>query len=156
MEEQLRIIPGQCIGPFRVGEPAGPQEALLEGAGAVVLEQRGDMRLVHSRDVTLFIEDEVVTQVGIHDEHPGRTAEGLGLGVTLGEIDGVLLLDPVNEVLLLEGVEGLCFSTDEEREAVAEVEEGRPAVLPQAARISWIGVLPREIDSPEAVPVRLE
>ncbi|WP_434416885.1 hypothetical protein [Nannocystis pusilla] len=100
----------------------------------------------------------MVTQVGIHEEHPACTAEGLRLGMTLGQVQGRLLADPVDEVLLLEGVAGLCFSTDEAltRAATASLERGEPVVLSRKDRITWIGVVPPENDSPEAVPVRLK
>ncbi|MCY0995187.1 hypothetical protein OV203_49125 [Nannocystis sp. ILAH1] len=156
MGDELQIIPGRSIGPFRLGEPGEPQVALLEGERTV--EMRGAMRVVLTRDVSLFIEDGVVTQVGIHEEHPACTAEGLRLGMTLGQVQGRLLADPVDEVLLLAGVAGLCFSTDEglERAATANLERGEPVVLSSTDRISWIGVILPENDSPEAVPVRLK
>ncbi|MDC0667011.1 hypothetical protein [Nannocystis radixulma] len=158
MHEDPRIIPGRGIEPFEVGRSGESQIALLTGEQAV--EARGTMRVVKTRDVTLFIEDEVVTQVGIHEEHTGRTSDGLRLGMTLGEVAGELMLDPYNEVLLLAGVAGLCFSTDDDAElgrAADEArEEGAPVVLSRADRIMWIGVHLPEIDSPEAVTVRLK
>ncbi|MCY1007786.1 hypothetical protein OV079_19955 [Nannocystis pusilla] len=156
MGDELHIIPGRSIGPFRLGEPGEPQVALLDGERTV--EMRGAMRVVLTRDVSLFIEDGVVTQVGIHGEHPACTAEGLRLGMKLGQVQGRLRVDPVDEVLLLEGVAGLCFSTDEGtgRAATANLERGEPVVLSRKDRITWIGVIPPENDSHEVVPVRLK
>jgi len=157
MHESPRIIPGQRIDPFEVGGPGEAQIALLDEEHSV--EVRGTMRVVKSRDVSLFIEDDILTQVGIHGGHAGRTSDGLRLGMTLDEVEGELLLDPVNEVLLLPGVAGLCFSTDDD-EALARVadaarEEGTAPVLAREQRIMWIGVHLPEIDSPEAVAVQL-
>ncbi|WAS97318.1 hypothetical protein [Nannocystis punicea] len=155
-KDELRIVPGESIGPFRVGEAIEPQLALL--TGDVAVEERGDTRVFTTRDVSLFVEAGLVTQIGIHEEHPGATSEGLRLGMTLGEVEGELLLDPFNEVLLFAGVDGLCFSTGQALEPVAEaaLNEAAPAVLSRADRIEWIGVHLREFDSPEAVPVTLE
>ena len=158
MQDGPRIIPGQRIDSFEVGQPGDAQIALLDGEHSI--EVRGAMRVVKSREVSLFIEDDILTQVGIHDGHTGRTSDGLRLGMTLGEVEGELLLDPINEVLLLAGVTGLCFSTEDDGELVrladAVREEGTTPVLAGDQRITWIGVHLPEIDSPEAVGVRLQ
>jgi hypothetical protein len=138
-EHDEQIVPDERIGPFRLRQPAGPQRARLTDAEE---EDRDGVLVIRTRDVSLFIEGDVVTQVGIHGEHPGRTADGLRLGTPLAEVRGKLVADLFDEVLRIEGVAGLCFTTDEGMGDIddADHEEGAVLELPGKDRITWIGV----------------
>lgn len=138
-EDDGLIVPGERIGPFRLGQPAGPLRARLTD---VEEEDRDGVLVLETRDVSLFVEDGALTQVGVHGEHPGRTAGGLRLGMTLAEVEGKLVADLFDEVLLLDGVAGLCFATDEGLGDIDDADPDEELVLelPGRDRITWIGV----------------
>lgn len=138
-DDDRQIVPGERIGPFRLRAPGGPQRALLTD---VEEDDRGSVLVIESRDVSLFIEEGLVTQVGIHGEHTGQTADGLRLGMRLDEVRGKLVANLFDEVLQLAGVAGLCFSTDEGLGVEEDEERSDDEVLelPGGDTITWIGV----------------
>jgi hypothetical protein len=151
MIDDHEIVPGERIGPFRLGAPAGPQLERLAAASPVE-EVRDDVRVYETRDVTLFVEHGAVTQVGVHGEHPGQTDSGLRLGMTLDEVKGPIFVDTFNEVLVLAGVPGLCFTTDRDLGPLVEDRADDPVELPRGDRISWIGVFaPDEEDEEDEI-----
>lgn len=155
MHDDEQIVPGLRIGSFHLGEAEGPLRARLTGVD-VNEENRDTVRVLELDNVSLFVEDGVVTQVGVHGDHPARTHDGLRLGMTLREVPGRLVADLFDEVLLLDGVAGLCFTTDEGFGDVDDEDLDGEAVLelPGSDRITWIGVFTAN-DEPEFVTVAL-
>jgi hypothetical protein len=154
-DDDEQIVPGLRIGPFRLGEAEAPLRARLAGAD-VKEEDRGAVRVIEGHNVSLFVEDGVVTQVGVHGDHPARTSDGLRLGMTLREVRGTLVADLFDEVLLLDGVAGLCFTTDEGLGDIDDETSDEETVLelPGSDRITWIGVY-TATDEPTLVAVAL-
>ena len=154
-DNDAQIVPGLRIGPFHLGEAEAALRARLAGA-EVNEENRDSVRVLELGDVSLFVEDGVVTQVGVHGDHPARARDGLRLGMTLREVPGKLVADLFDEVLLLDGVAGLCFTTDEGFGDVDDEDLDGEAVLelPGSDRITWIGVFTAN-DEPELVAVAL-
>lgn len=155
MHDDEQIVPGQRIGPFHLGEAEGPLRARLADAD-VNEEDRDTVRVIEIRNVSLYVEGGVVTQVGVRGDHPAQTSDGLRLGMTLREVRGTLVADLFDEVLLLAGVAGLCFTTDEGLGDVDDEDRDDEAVLelPGSDRITWIGVYTSN-DEPALVAVAL-
>ncbi len=150
------IVPAERIGPFKVGELGEPQIALLN---SVIQdeEERGGVKVITTRDVSLFIEHHILTQVGIHGNHPAKTGEGIRLHMKLSELKESLLLDVYDEVLVFDGVPGLCFDVDVDLTPIATAvrESLDPVELPSEATIEWIGVFVADDVSDATVPVTL-
>ncbi len=158
MHDDEQIVPGLRIGRFHLGEAEAALRARLAGA-ELNEEDRGTVRVIELDNVSLFVEGGVVTQVGVHGDHPARTRDGLRLGMSLREVAGKLVADPHDEVLLLDGVAGLCFTTDEGLGDVDDDDEysvdEAVVELPGSDRITWIGVYMANEDQPTLVAVEL-
>lgn len=150
-DDDQEIVPAEGIGADRLGDSFAAARARLPECD---VEERGTTRVLHTRDKSLYFDNDLLTQIGIHHQHPGRTADGLRLHQTLAEVRGELVLDAGNGVLLLAGVPGLCFSLAQDLLPLAG-ERPKVLVLPASATITWIGVFrPEDADEP-LVRVRL-
>lgn len=150
------IVPAERIGPFKVGELGEPQIALLN---SVIQdeEERGGVKVITTKDVSLFIEHHILTQVGVHGSHPAKTNDGIRLHMKLGDLSENLHLDVYDEVLVMEGTVGLCFDVDVDLTPIAtSVRESLdPVELSRDATIEWIGVFVADDVSDSTVPVKL-
>lgn len=125
--EDDSIVPGERIGPFRLG--SSEREVLAHVAGgSVSREERGGMQVLHAGSLSFWFDGGVLTQVGAHTSYGGRTARGIGVGSTVEQLSGVgqVGLDLDDGVLVLEDVDGICF----------DVEQGLPE-LSQLLADSW-------------------
>jgi len=147
--EDDSIVPGERIGPFRLGSTE--QEVLTHVAGGSVhREQRGAMQVLHAGSLSFWFDSGVLTQVGAHSSYGGTTARGIGVGSTVGELSNVgqVGLDLDDGVLVLEEVEGICFDVEQglpEMSHLLAASWSRDLPLPGFDldadwTISWIGV----------------
>jgi|GEM_PF-5343109 len=147
--EDDTIIPGERIGPFRIGASEAEVLALIAGGG-VQREQRENTSVMHWGDLSFWFDEGSLTQVGAHSSFGGRTAAGLGIGSSLADLskEGDVGIDLEDGVLLLEDVDGICFDVGdglpEMSKMLAEelTEEGGESgfKLDGDWLVSWIGV----------------
>ena len=152
--EDDSIVPGERIGPFRLG--ASEVDVLAQVGGASVhREQRGDMQVLHAGSLSFWFDRGVLTQVGAHTDYGGRTARGIGVGSTLEQLSGVgqVGLDLDDGVLVLEEVDGICFDVEEGLPEMSQLMasswtqpdvDGPRFQLDGDWTISWIGVFDPE------------
>lgn len=147
--EDDTIVPGESIGPFRIGATESEVFAQI-GAGSVHREQREDTQVVHWSDLSFWFDQGVLTQIGAHSKFGGKTAAGIGVGSTLADLssEGELGLDLEDGVILLEDVEGICFDVGDGlpelskilADELVEGADGPGFHLDANWVISWIGV----------------
>jgi len=159
--EDDTIVPGERIGPFRIG--ATESEILAQlGGGSVHREQREDTQVVHWADFSFWFDGGQLTQVGAHGSFGGKALGGIGIGSTLADLsrEGNLGLDLEDGVVLLEDIEGICFDVGEglpelSRMFLGEISEKgdeQGFELDANWSITWIGVFDpqRVADAEEA------
>lgn len=144
------IIPGERIGPFRIGDTESEVLAHMTGPGNVSREQREGTQVVHWGALSFWFDGGTLTQVGVHSSFGGKTPAGIGIGSTLEDLsrEGEIGLDLEDGVIVLEDLEGICFDvgdglpeiskmlTDE----LSENGDGPGFHLDASWSISWIGV----------------
>lgn len=146
--EDDAIVPGERIGPFRLGAGESEVLAFLSREGGVQREQREGTQVVHAGDLSFWFDDGRLTQVGAHSNFGGKLAEKVGVGSTLEDLAelGTIGVDLDDGVLLLEEFDGVCFDVGdglpELMNAVPEefVEGESGYQLDANWSISWIGV----------------
>ena len=84
--EDDAIVPGERIGPFRLGAGESEVLAFLAREGGVQREQREGTQVVHAGDLSFWFDDGRLTQVGAHSRFGGKLAERVGVGSTLDEL----------------------------------------------------------------------
>ncbi|MCO4768720.1 MAG: hypothetical protein KDA24_01725 [Deltaproteobacteria bacterium] len=147
--EDDRIIPGESIGPFRLGATESDVLAQI-GGGSVHREQRDDTQVMHWNDLSFWFDQGQLTQIGAHTSFGGRTAAGIGVGSSLADLskEGELGLDLEDGVIILEDVDGICFDVGDGlpemgkmlADELVEGADGPGFHLDAAWLISWIGV----------------
>ncbi len=152
--EDDTIIPGERIGPFRIGASEAEVLSLISG-GSVHREQRDGTQVMHWGSLSFWFDDDFLTQVGAHSDFGGRTPGGIGIGSTLEELarKGEIGVDLEDGVLLLEDLEGICFDVGDGLPELSKMlpdemsEGGAPGSgfqLDGSWPITWIGVFDPE------------
>jgi len=147
--EDDTIIPGERIGPFRIGATESEVLAHVTGPGNVSREQREGTQVVHWGPLSFWFDDGTLTQVGAHSDFGGKTPAGIGIGSTLEELarEGEIGLDLEDGVIVLEDLEGICFDVGDGLPELSKIlteelngSNERGFHLDASWPISWIGV----------------
>ena len=139
------IEPGRAIGSLQLGQSEDNALKLMPSDHR--REDRNGVTVFLHADVSIFTEDGVVTQIGIHGGHTAAGPGGLRLGASLAELGNLhdqLELDVYDAVLLLAEHPGLCFQVSHPGLDLEAFDNEDSAHLPDAAIVDWIGVFPPE------------
>jgi len=105
------LVPGRSAAGVRLGESIN---RVLEGNKPGNIEDRGEVTFYNFGEVSLFVCEGVIYQVGVHNGYSGAI-RGVIIGTTIAEVNRLLgpVVEDEDDNLAVDGIQGWCFESTE-------------------------------------------
>lgn len=104
------ILPGQSAAGIQVGQSIAE---VLHQVPALTIETSPTLTLYKFGAVWVWSQDEIVDQIAVFEGYTGTLPSGVGLGMSLAEVQlrMGLVVEDWDDTLRVEGSDGWCFDT---------------------------------------------
>jgi hypothetical protein len=104
------ILPGHSAAGIRLGQPIA--EVLLH-APVPVTEKLFALTVYRFGAVWVWVQNDLVHQVGVFEGYVGTLPSGVGLGTSMAEVQRRMgrIVEDWDDALVVEGSDGWCFDT---------------------------------------------